>query len=313
MTYLKFEFNGAEYSIDRWLASQLDSIAYNLKSDWDFVLLITGDRSVRVGKSVLAMTICAYLSWCLKKLHMNDNAYQISDVYFDNKTMISDAQHKPKYSINHYDEGREGLAANKAMREFQQDLMDFFAECGQLNHIFVIVCPDFFELKEQIAVGRSEILINVYRKADTKEMDIYREGVKRPITVFRRGYFEFFNRNKKARLYDLAKTTRKKSYSLVKCDFFSNFPNQYPLNEAEYKQKKKDSLARFDERHKEQKEKPNQFRNRWIANRKAENLTGKEIQELYEKETGKTLSIRQINDVAYKIRGDGSDLAGGGE
>ena len=46
----------------------------------------------------------------------------------------------------------------------QQDLLDFFAECGQLNQVFVIVAPDFFKLSEEIAVARSEYLINVYRK-----------------------------------------------------------------------------------------------------------------------------------------------------
>jgi len=54
---MKFPYNGKEWYIDGFLASSLDSLAYNVQKDWDFVIMITGDRTVRVGKSVLAMTV----------------------------------------------------------------------------------------------------------------------------------------------------------------------------------------------------------------------------------------------------------------
>ena len=73
------------------------------------------------------------------------------------------AQTKEKYHPNIYDEARESLASTKHMKKLQEDIIDFFNECGQLNQIFIVVLPDFFSLKEEIAVGRSEILINVYR------------------------------------------------------------------------------------------------------------------------------------------------------
>lgn len=47
---MKFLWKGNEYYIDGFLASLLNSIVYNIKKDWDFVILITGDRGVRVGK-----------------------------------------------------------------------------------------------------------------------------------------------------------------------------------------------------------------------------------------------------------------------
>ena len=50
---MKFEFKGKEYYIDGYLASQLDSIVYNVKKDWDFVIMITGNRMVRVGNQSL--------------------------------------------------------------------------------------------------------------------------------------------------------------------------------------------------------------------------------------------------------------------
>jgi hypothetical protein len=248
-----------EWYIDGFLASQLNSIVYNITSDWDFVILISGDRTVRVGKSVLALTVCAYLASLIEKNNLNKEPYTIDDIYFDNKEMIKAALNKPAYSINHYDEGREGLAASKAMKQFQQDLLDFFAECGQLRHIFVIVLPDFFELKEEIAVARSEFLLNVYRKEEKRMVDMHKTGEKMPVVKLMRGFFEFFSRRKKVILFDKARSTRRKSYGLIKADFVAKFVNQYPVDEEEYKKRKQDALKRFIERHKEEKEKKDEL------------------------------------------------------
>lgn len=253
---MRFEYNGKEFYIDGILANQLMSIAYNVKNDHDFIIVITGDRTVRVGKSVMGLVVCAFLAFCLKKLDLNDNAFGIDNVYFDNQTMLKKAITSPPYTIHQYDEGREGLAASKYMKDFQKDLMDFFAECGQLKNIFVIVLPDFFELKEDIAVARSEFLINVYRK-DTKILiDGKKFGFpdeKIPITRLDRGQFEFFSRKKKAVLYDVAKSKHQKRYNLIKCNFYGKFTNQYPVDEAEYREKKRKALLRFVEKKKDEK------------------------------------------------------------
>ena len=241
---MKFDFNGKSFYVDGLLARQLDTLVYNVQKDYDFVIIITGDRSVRVGKSVLAMTVCAYLSEHLNKVGLQ-NKYDIKDVYFDNKDMMKAAFTKGKYHVNHYDEGREGLAANKAMKGMQMDLLDFFAECGQLNHIFVIVAPDFFKLSEEIAVGRSEYLINVYRKDVVKHIDLYGTGEKIPVVKLKRGQFEFFDRKRKQNLYDKSQSTRRKNYGLIKANFVGAFTDQYPLGEEEYRKEKKDALSRF--------------------------------------------------------------------
>ena len=300
---MKFTYKGNEFYIHKTLAYQLVSIMYNLKKDWDFVILITGDRKVRVGKSVLAMTICAYMAYLAQEIRTDDkplnmDAFGEENIFFDNKVMMKEAQKRAKYSIIQYDEAREGLAASKAMKSFQQDLIDFFAECGQLNHVFVIVCPDFFELKEEMAVGRSEFLLNVYRREETKMMDVLRTGVKMPITVLKRGYFEFFNRSKKSLLYDISKSTRKKNYGLVKARFLGDFVNQYTVDEAKYKEMKKDSLTRFQERHKEQKEDKNtNIRNTFIIKQHIKGLKSGEIISRLEENLDLTLSKRQINRI----------------
>lgn len=249
---MKFKYKDQECYIDGLLAQQLDTIVYNVKKDYDFVIMITGDRAVRVGKSVLAMTVCCYLSQALERAGM-PNTYGINDVYFDNTDMMKAAFKKPKYHINHYDEGREGLAANKAMKQVQHDLLDFFAECGQLNHIFVIVAPDFFKLNEEIAVARSEYLINVYRKEQPRMIDLYKTGTKIPVIKLKRGQFEFFDRKKKQNLYDKSQSTRRKNYGLIKAGFVGSFTNQYPLGEEEYRLRKQKALERFTKKKEDEK------------------------------------------------------------
>ena len=300
---LAFTFNGEEYKIDEILAYKLDSIVYNLKDDWDSVLLITGDRMVRVGKSVLGMVVCAYLSWAIanfvrNKKVMNKNAYSIDHIYFDNKVMIKESQTLDKYSVVQYDEGREGLAASKSMSQVQQDLIDFFNECGQLNHIFVVVCPDFFVLKEDVAIARSEYLINVFRREKKIEVDMYKDGKKRPIIRWDRGHFEMYNRKQKDMLYQFAKNTRRKTYAHIKPFHSGSFSHQYPINEEEYRVKKADSLKRFDERHKKEKLKPqnHDLRNRMIIKWKKEGMTGTKIVDKLE-EFGTQISDKSVNEI----------------
>ena len=247
MTYIWYEDNkGEQQPIDKMLANVLETFAFNLRYDWDLVILVSGNRMVRVGKSVLAIQICSYLAYLLRKLKMNNDAYTIDSIYFDNKKLMSEAIKKPKFSIIHYDEGREGLAASKSMSAMQQDLIDYFTECGQLNHIFVIVLPDFFDLKETMAVPRSECLINVSREYKMVDSP-YEDGKK--IVKWDRGYFKFYNREAKNQLYDIFRTTRRKDYDVTKPSFpQGQFENRYPLITKEaYEPLKLAALTRFKE------------------------------------------------------------------
>ena len=259
----------------------LDTLVYNITNDWDFVILVTGDRMVRTGKSVMAMNLCAYLA---DKL---GTKFDCDHIFFDSTSMIDKAQKMPKYSVIQYDEAREGLAAVKTMKVVQQDLIDFFNECGQLNHVFVLVMPDFFSMKEEIAIGRSELLINVYRRNVKLMRDVYKDGIKRPIIRFDRGFFEMFNRNKKKTLYDIAKSTRRKSYQLVKANINGRFTNYYPIDKKKYLDKKIDSLARFKERKEEEKlveRRTDVFRDKKIKEMKEQGKSGAEISKYFDLE-----------------------------
>lgn len=195
--------------------------------------------------SVFAMTISAFLSYCLKQQELNPEAFKLENIFFDHKDLIKQAQSRPKYSVILYDEAREGLATQKATTTFQQDLIQFFNECGQLNHIYILVLADFFDMRETMAVGRSEFLVNVYKRDIQRKVDLYGLG-EHDVVFYERGHFQFFNKRAKDLLYDFFRTTRRKNYSMIKPSFpVGNFTNQYPVDEKAYKKLKKQALERF--------------------------------------------------------------------
>jgi len=265
MSYLNFEWNNIPLKIDKMLAEVLASLAYNVEQDWDFVIVITGDRTVRTGKSVLAMTVCAFIAYMLKKLGLNENAFNENNIFFDGSAMMSKVQEFKPYSVVQMDEARESLASSKTMQQTQQNILDFFAECGQLKNIFVLVLPDYFELKEIISVARSEILINVSRETAIVHKDFMGDGIKRPIVMFKRGTFKLYNRESKSMMYDLFRTSRQKNYNCVRPSFPpGSFENQYPIDEKKYREMKAAALARFKERHNKENQKDSKLKEQLI-------------------------------------------------
>ncbi len=301
--------SGQEIYLDGYLKSALDSMVFNVQEDWDFLIIITGDRMVRTGKTVLAMNIGCYLADRL------GTEWNLDHIFFDSESMIQSAQKFPKNSVLQYDEARESLASVKYTQKIQQDLMDYFNECGQLNHIFILVLPDFFSLKEEIAVGRSECLINVYRKGQEQMLDIYKDGVKIPVTKFQRGFFEFYNRQKKQYLFDGARSSRKKNYHIVKANFVGRFTNNYTVDEQAYRKKKAEALARFsDKKKQEQEARPQRsdvIRDTLILGWLDEGLTQKEIAHKLNEGYGYNIQPRTVSDIVKRIKKSEIGNAGG--
>lgn len=290
---MRFMWKGHDLYIDDNLAKKLNTLVYNVKNDWDFLILITGNRMVRVGKSVLAFVVAAYLAYQLDRLNLNHDAFSIKNICFSGKTLFTEAQKRRQYSIMMYDEGNEALAKSKHFSNLQRDLIDFFVECGQLNHFFIIVAPDFFDLKEDIAVARSELLINV-SVSNTTKMDSKSLG---EVYFFKRGRFDLYNRDRKARLYDYFRKRRDKNYKAVYPEFHGVFTNQYPFDEFEYKRLKKDSLERFNARHAADKSKSrrDEALHKALTRLSADGMTNIEIAEAIDysdKQVGRILNAK---------------------
>lgn len=216
--------------IDGILKSNLDSITHNLKRDWDFIGIISGDGLTRVGKSVLAQQVAYYVSYQLERSFTMDN------ICFTSEDLIKKAV-KTENSCFIYDESRESLDAKKAMGLISRGLFDFFAECGKLNHFIILVLPDFFDLNRRIAVNRSAFLINVFRTTKIKELE---SGA---VSEYQRGHYAWFGRNKKKRLFILGKKNFD-DYNMVKPEFYGTFTNRWMVDEGEYDKVKMDFIRR---------------------------------------------------------------------
>lgn len=285
--------NGKKIWLDGLLKTALDSVIYNIKhnksGDWDCMIIISGDRMVGTGKSTLAALIGTYLAY---RLEVN---YSIKDIYFNSDELIDEAIKKPKFSIDHYDEARRGLVSTKRMQKVQEDLLDYFAECRQLNHVMILVLPDYFTLNEEIAVARSEFLINVYRGEKKKSVDLYNEGSQIPIVEWDRGYFSLFNRIRKAILYDKYKNTRKKNYFAVKANFNSYF-DDFGLLGKEYEEKKLQALQQHRKKNKEtlKPHKADVIRNKIILDKYKEGKATQLISDELEQEYGYSISQKMV-------------------
>jgi hypothetical protein len=214
--------------MDNYLKSNLDSLAYNLKHDFDAVILISGSGMVRVGKSVLAQQAAYYLA------HKLNTHFDINNIVFSGNELMQQAHSLPKNSVLIYDEARGELDNKKIMENVTKNLLDFFAECGMYNHALILVLPDYFELPKGIAINRSECLLNVIRITDDAIDDEGNEVVK-----FDRGIFEFYNREGKKRLYMQGKKEFN-DYGIGKKlrSFYGEFRNQFVVNKEDYESKK---------------------------------------------------------------------------
>lgn len=208
---VKVKVNEDEYYMDGYLKQNLDIAKKVIREDWDMVFVVDGGEGS--GKSVCAMQ-CAY--FCDPKLKIESIVFTPAE--FRNAILNS----KPYQAII-YDEAYTGLSARATMTMINRTLVSMLAEIRQKNLFVFVVMPTFFDLDKYVALWRSRALINVYT-GDS----------------FERGYFKFFNKTRKKDLY----IRGKKFYNYNKPDanFYGRFTKFLPVDETEYKKKKRDAL-----------------------------------------------------------------------
>lgn len=215
------------FYMHEYLKMQLDYYIKNVIDDWDFTIIICGEGEVRVGKSVLGQQICAYWADQMYKVHGIKVPWNIAqNLVFKGRDLIKKGNYlgiNYKYAPLDYDEAGGDLDSTKVMHGTTQAVKAFLRECGQYNMLNVLILPEFFELPRGIALSRTRCLISVYYMADE-------EG------YFKRGYFKYFSRPAKKRLYIDGK--KYLDYNAAKPDFQGDFDNTYTLPEKEYREEK---------------------------------------------------------------------------
>ncbi len=221
------------FHMDDILKNQLDVLLKNIIKDWDFTIIISGSGEVRVGKSVLAMQIGAYWTEQMEKIHGIKVPFSVKENFvMDGRKLIEVGnklgQNHP-YSPLIFDEAGADLEGKKVMSQLTQDVLDYYRECGQYNMLNILVLPEYFDLPKGIAMTRSICLIDVYYITDQD-------------AIFQRGFFNFFSKRAKKKLY--LKGKRELDYKSTKYDFNGKFPNFYPLDETEYRKLKQEALTK---------------------------------------------------------------------
>lgn len=276
-----------EFWIHEYLRKNLKTITHNLGRDWDFVFVISGDGMVRVGKSVLAQQIAYFVAY------EKGTPFSLENIVFSGEELMSVAHRLPKNSCIIYDEARGELDSKKTLEKVSKVLQDFFAECGMYNHFIILVLPDFFELNRNLAISRSEALINVFRTAEAKTD---KDGEE--VLQYVRGFYDFYNRSGKKKLYDWGKKNNKE-YNKKFRKFWGEFRNELVVDKDAYERKK----MLFLRRNRLSENKPNKFQqktqDRLIASLSILNdLTGsqRKMSELFA-EKGVDLSQQRISQL----------------
>ena len=230
------------FYMDDRLKLQIDVLLKNIKNDWDFTIIITGQGEVRVGKSMLALQVGCYWTYEIWKRYKIKCPFNLEEnIVFEGSKLIKAGNTlgmNHKYSCVIFDEAGADLEGRKIMSGSTQDVLDYFRECGQYNLLNILVLPEYFDLPKGIALTRSIFLLDVSYTADEN-------------AIFKRGYFRFYSRRSKKWLY--LKGKRDLNYSCVKSDFGKldgRFYKFYPVNEEEYRKAKQEALKKRESKRK---------------------------------------------------------------
>lgn len=208
--------------INETLNENIKILAKNITKDMTYLGIITSSTlEVGTGKSVFAQQLSeAYLEH-IREIHGIDNRLSMKNLVFRPRDIIERSFQVPQYSVVICDEWED----LHYWSELGKTLRQFFRKCRQLNLLILIIIPNFFQLPMSYAISRSVFLIDV---KFTGEFD--------------RGYFSFYNFNKKKNLYIKGRKTQ--DYNYLKPNFTGRFVDGYVADEKEYRTAKmKDLMA----------------------------------------------------------------------
>lgn len=204
---VKVESGGQVFYMDGYLQANIDEAKRVIRKDFDMVFCVDGTEGG--GKSVLAMQIAKYC----------DPTFNLDRVCMTSKEFTDAIMKAEKYQAVIYDEAYTGLSSKDTMGSVNKAICQMLAEIRQKNLFVFIVMPTFFDLTKYVALWRSRALIHVYLH-----------------NGFERGYYRFFNTERKKEMYVYGKKTY--NYNAQKPNFIGSFTKFYTVDEEAYRQKK---------------------------------------------------------------------------
>jgi hypothetical protein len=202
--------------VDGILHENIKFLAKNIVNDMTFLGICSSSTlEVGTGKSSFIQQLGEDYTDQVNKIHKLNITFDINNIVFRPKELIERAFKVPKYSCLILDEWEDA----HYWSELGMSLRQFFRKCRQLNLFIIIIIPNFFQLPIPYAVSRSVFFIDVRFEGE-----------------FERGYFSFYNFEKKKELY--IKGKKFMNYHVVKPDFYGRFTKGYAVDEEVYKKAK---------------------------------------------------------------------------
>ncbi len=183
-------------------------------NDEDVVIIVDGRE--RAGKSVLALQIAAYLDSEFGQDAVPKNVEAFIDFV---------VAHKKRVVI--FDEAILGFFGKRSREERNVFLDQLLALCGQQNLFVILVAPFIFDFNMRTAVGRSEMLIHVFR------------------VDYRRGHYRVYDYNDKRKLFILGRKEFNYDLKGVEPSYHGTFQNIYSVDETIYRQEKRQGFVDF--------------------------------------------------------------------
>lgn len=207
---------------DDALRSNIDILAEKIVDDLQFLgLCCSSTFEVRSGKSTFVQHIGAYYTYMVNKMHGLNLTFDMKNIVFNSADLIKRSSELPQYSCLILDENDE--IDEHYFSKLAKDLRRFFRKSGQLNLFIILIVPNFFQLKSNYAISRSNFLI-----------DVKFEG------KFERGYFGFYNFERKKELYIKGKKTQ--DYRVAHPNFGGRFIRGYIVDDEEYRKAKRNDF-----------------------------------------------------------------------
>ena len=267
--------------VDGYLFENLKIFAERLIHNFDSWINICGDEGD--GKSLLAKQIAAVVGYIISGLGHRSRTH----VTFTSKQFTAAVRDSSKYDVVIYDEAISGLSARRAMSLINTALISMAAQCRKKN-LFVVIClPSFHDLDKNIAIHRTRALLNVYTDK------------------FSRGYFSYYTKDQKRRLY----VDGKKYYDMtcIKPEFRGRYTH-WSLEDEEAYEQRKDAAAL--EQAEEEKS-----THRWMLQRNAafylleqQGMTHAAIAEKVSTITRIQLARNSVSDSIRALGGGGDDI-----
>lgn len=210
---MKVKIGSVEQELDRPLIEILEMYKARIRKNWDAFVAISGEEGD--GKSTFAKQLCCY---------MTNGKFDVSHIawtpeQFEEKVLAA----KPESAVL-YDEAISGLDSLSTMSTVNRKLRKMAAQCRKRRLFICILLPSFFDLDKNMAIHRTRGLFKIYAPK------------------LKRGYYAYYNKDKKKKLYILGK----KYYDeqAVPPFFTGRFTGWTMIDEEEYEKQKDEALIK---------------------------------------------------------------------